>query len=79
TSPPEVHFPAVKSVEPVYRLFGAKNFPPDGMMLSPKPFHGDTAYHCKKGPHSITREDWKNYMDYADKLGWRKQLQIRKK
>jgi len=72
TAPPEVHFPAVKSVETVYRLFGAKSFPPEGMMFSPKPFHGDTAYHCKKGPHSITREDWKNYMDYADKLGWRK-------
>ena len=28
-------------------------------------------WHCKKGPHSITAEDWEQYMDYAlNQLGW---------
>ena len=28
-------------------------------------------WHCKKGPHSITHEDWESYMDFAlNQLGW---------
>lgn len=70
TAPPYIHFGAVKGVEPVYKLFGAKDFPPMSMESSPTAYFGDIAYHCKKGVHSITKEDWKNFMDYAQKLGF---------
>jgi len=29
--------------------------------------NGKTAYHIKKGRHSITAEDWAHYLDFADK------------
>ena len=70
TAAPYIHFPAIKGVEPVYKLFGAKDFPPAEMETSPTPYFGDIAYHCKKGVHSITKEDWKNFLDYAQKLGF---------
>ena len=70
TAPPYIHFGAVKGVEPVYKLFGAKDFPPMSMESSPTAYFGDIAYHCKKGVHSITKEDWKNFLDYAQKLGF---------
>ncbi len=66
---PETNFKAVKAIEPVFALYGAKDFVPQNKILSPTPHFGDIAYHCKKGAHSITREDWKNFLDYADKLG----------
>ena len=70
TAPPYIHFATVKGIKPVYKLFGAKDFPPDKMEESAKPYFGNIAYHCKVGKHSITREDWKNFMDYAKKIGF---------
>ncbi len=65
---PETNFKAVKEIEPVFALYGAKDFVPNDKILSPTPHFGDIAYHCKKGTHSITPEDWKNFLDYADKI-----------
>ncbi|MBQ6533931.1 MAG: hypothetical protein IJI37_02070 [Opitutales bacterium] len=56
---------------PAFALFGAKNFPTLDALELEKPFHGDVAYHIKKAKHSMTPYDWKNYMDYAEKRGWK--------
>lgn len=55
---------------PAFALFGAKNFPTLDALEIEKPFHGDVAYHIRKGKHNITPYDWKNFMDYAQKHGW---------
>ena len=67
-APPDLHFAAVKASLPVWRLYGKKRFPSDADMLSPKPSFGDISWHCKPGPHSITREDWAHYLDFAASL-----------
>lgn len=64
-APPDLHFAAVKGVSPVWRLFGKTHVPPDDRMLVPEPFFGDISWHCKPGPHSITRVDWAHYLDRA--------------
>ncbi|MBE6412048.1 MAG: hypothetical protein E7036_05800 [Opitutales bacterium] len=56
---------------PAFALFGAKNFPTLDALEIEKPFHGDVAYHIRRGKHSITPYDWNNFMDYAQKRGWK--------
>ena len=56
---------------PAFALFGAKDFPTLDALEIDSPFHGDIAYHVKSGKHSITPYDWKNFMDYAEKRGWK--------
>ena len=67
-APPDLHFAAVRKSEPVWRLYGATRFPGDDRMLAPRPFFGDISWHCKPGPHSITRVDWRHYLDRAERL-----------
>ena len=33
---------------------------------------GMVSYHFRPGIHNLTLHDWTRYMDFADKLGWRK-------
>jgi len=54
--------PAAQAVAPVYRLFGADRLPPSAALHSRQPFHGDVSWHCKHGPHSISREDWAAFL-----------------
>lgn len=67
-APPDLHFAAVCDASPVWRLFGKTRLPDASHMLSPEPFFGDISWHCKPGPHSITRVDWAHYLDFAAKL-----------
>lgn len=48
----------------VYKLFGAKNLPSAKNFAIEKPFHGDVAYHMRKGKHDIVEYDWLNYCDF---------------
>ena len=68
SAPPGICFGTAKSVEPVYRLFGGTNFPDKSRMLAEKPFFGDISWHCKKGDHSLTREDWAAYIADARRI-----------
>lgn len=60
--------PAAQAVAPVYRLFGADRLPPPAALHSRQPFHGDVSWHCKHGPHSISREDWTAFLANAKRL-----------
>ena len=43
-------------------------FPDESRMLAGKPFFGDISWHCKKGDHSLTREDWAVYIADARRI-----------
>ena len=58
---------------PIYKLFGAKNFPTLDALEIEKPVHADVAYHIRKGKHDMTSYDWNNFIDYAEKCGWKPQ------
>lgn len=68
---PEGQLLGLINAAPAFALFGAKNFPTLDALEIDSPFHGDIAYHIKSGRHSITPYDWKNFMDYAEKRGWK--------
>jgi hypothetical protein len=65
---PESEFMALVHAQPVYKLFGLPglnkgHIPPPG-----QPLHeGVLGYHQREGVHNLTEEDWKYFMDFADK------------
>ncbi len=57
----------LRAAAPVYRLLGAGDFtavelPPDGQVIG-----GVLGYYPRPGAHSLLREDWKVFIDFADK------------
>jgi type 1 glutamine amidotransferase len=64
---PAGQFEVLRGAEPVYNLLGAgsleeKKMPPPGK-LSP----GTLGYYIRPGKHSMTKEDWKVFLDFADR------------
>ncbi|MCX6902433.1 MAG: hypothetical protein NTW03_02905 [Verrucomicrobia bacterium] len=64
---PAGQFEVLRAAAPVYRLLGAGNFtaeelPPDGQVIG-----GVLGYYLRPGAHSLLREDWKIFLDFADK------------
>ncbi|MCX7818866.1 MAG: acetylxylan esterase [Kiritimatiellae bacterium] len=51
---------------PVYRLLGRAGLPSDQMPPIGEVMRGDgLAYHIRAGPHNLTLEDWRAYLDTA--------------
>jgi hypothetical protein len=66
---PRGEFLAVVHAAPVYRLFGRRTLRTKRMPEVGEPVHGDGAhYHIRQGKHNLSLTDWRNYMDFADKL-----------
>jgi hypothetical protein len=64
---PKGQFEVLLAAEPVYHLLGAggletKEFPPPGKLVG-----GTLGFYIRPGKHSTTREDWKVFLDFADK------------
>lgn len=64
---PAGQFEVLRAAAPVYRLLGAGDFtadelPPDGRLID-----GVLGYSLRPGGHSLLREDWKAFLDFADK------------
>jgi dienelactone hydrolase len=64
---PPGQFAMLKAADPVYRLvagdgIGASEMPETGRLLDSR-----LGYFIRPGKHSMTREDWKVWLDYADK------------
>ncbi len=64
---PAGQFEVLRGAAPVYQLLSAGDFtsdklPPDGRMID-----GVLGYYLRPGGHSLVREDWKAFLDFADK------------
>src|SRR5262249_34196900 len=64
---PDGQFEMLKAADPVYRLVGtgglaAKTMPEPGKLID-----STLGYYIRPGKHSMTREDWKVFLDFADK------------
>jgi (4-O-methyl)-D-glucuronate---lignin esterase len=64
---PEGQFEMLQAADPVYRLLHAggleaKQMPPPGKLID-----SPLGYYIRPGKHSMTKEDWKIFLDFADK------------
>ncbi len=66
-SDPEGEFLGAKAAEPVYRLLGAQGLPAASWPAPGVSVQGGIGYHVRNGGHDVTDEDWKHYLDFADK------------
>lgn len=64
---PKGEFLGLKHAEPVYRLLGADGLDAGEMPPVGQPVRGPAmGYHVRAGRHSITAEDWRGFLDFAD-------------
>lgn len=63
---------SAKLASPAWGLYGKKGLAADSFPPPEKPQQeGCVSYHLRSGVHNLTPYDWKCYMDFADKHGWR--------
>ena len=64
---PNGQFDVLKAADPVYRLLGAGGLEAKQMPETGKLIDSTLGYYIRPGEHSMTREDWKVFLDFADK------------
>ncbi|WP_148080384.1 glucuronyl esterase domain-containing protein [Roseimaritima ulvae] len=64
---PKGEFLAAKHASPVYQWLGEQGLPADQMPAVDQPVAGRVGYHVRTGKHDVTRFDWQQYLDFADK------------
>lgn len=64
---PDGQFEMMKAAEPVYKLLGATGLESDKRPELRKLSAGKLGYFIRPGKHSMDREDWGVFLDYADK------------
>jgi len=70
---PEGEFESCKLSSPVWALYGKKGLVGDTFPAVETPLQeGSVGYHIRSGKHDLALYDWKRFMDFADKHGWKK-------
>jgi hypothetical protein len=64
---PEGQFEMLRAADPVYRLLGAGGLDAKKMPEVNQLVDSTLGYYIRPGKHSMTRDDWKVFLDYADK------------
>lgn len=64
---PRGEFLSVRHADTVYRLLGTTGMPVDELPEVDSPVSGKIGYHIRSGSHNITRYDWQQYLDFADR------------
>ena len=64
---PEGQFEVLQAASPTYRLLGAGGLEAQRMPEPGKLIDSKLGYFIRPGKHSMTREDWKAFLDFADK------------
>lgn len=64
---PEGQFEMLKAADKVYRLVGAEGISSSQMPEVGKLMESTLGYYIRPGKHSMTKGDWKIFLDFADK------------
>ncbi len=64
---PKGQFEMLQAAEPVYKLLGANGLDADEMPEPGQLISSTLGYYIRPGKHSMTKEDWNVFLDYADK------------
>jgi hypothetical protein len=64
---PRGQFEVLQAADPVYRFLGAGGLEAKEMPEVGKLINSTLGYHIRPGKHSMGREDWKVFLDFADK------------
>jgi hypothetical protein len=64
---PRGQFAMLQAADPVYRLMGAEGLQAKEMPEPGRLIDSTLGYYIREGKHSMTRGDWKVFLDYADK------------
>jgi hypothetical protein len=64
---PEGQFRVLKAADPVYRFLGVQGLEAERMPPVNKLVNSRLGYYIRPGKHSMTRGDWKIFLDFADK------------
>jgi hypothetical protein len=64
---PPGQFEVLKAAEPVYKLLGAGGLDATEMPKPGRLIDSTLGYYIRPGIHSMTKDDWKVFLDYADK------------
>jgi hypothetical protein len=64
---PAGQFEVLRAADPVYHLLGVEGLDTSRMPDPGTLVGGRLAYHIRPGKHSMGREDWKVFLEYADK------------
>ena len=64
---PGGQFAMLQAADPVYRLLGAGGLEAKMMPELGKLIDSTLGYYIREGKHSMTREDWKVFLDFADR------------
>jgi hypothetical protein len=64
---PAGQFEMLRAADPVYRLLGVEGVGAQQMPETGKLLDSTLGYYIRPGKHSMTREDWKIFLDFADK------------
>jgi len=69
---PRGEFAALELASPVWAFYGLPGLIAHGFPAADTPLIGGYAgYHLRTGFHDITRYDWRCYMDFAERHGWK--------
>ena len=64
---PAGQFDVLRAADPVYRLLGTDGLAAEKMPESEKLVDSTLGYYIRPGKHSMTKGDWKVFLDFADK------------
>ena len=65
---PKGEYLATYHASPVFELYGMKGMTSAEMPEIEQPIMNDVGYHIRQGKHNITLYDWRNYLDFCDKI-----------
>ena len=64
---PKGEFIALREASAIYQLYGSNGLAAPEMPPLDVSIQNDLGYHVHTGPHNITIDDWKHFLDFADK------------
>lgn len=64
---PYGEFLTAKAADPVYRFLGTEGFPANNFPALHQPVFGRIGYHIRAGNHDVTKYDWEQYLNFADR------------